>query len=197
MVRGVAGMLGIVALFVAMVVGSFAAFGDIATKAPQGAPAPAGDVETNAEATTNQLAEQAAAIGETVNAGDVSWTVTDAKEETEVRSFTFPPEEIPGDYVSVDFTVENVSEEPVTLTSEEVTLYDASEIEFRPEPDRNSTFVRPELAILFNEHSRLEPGEKREGKLNVEVQPGSEGFVIRLGDTDPTVSEGEYVDLGF
>jgi hypothetical protein len=190
--RTIAGMLGLVALGVAVVVGTFAAFGK---KTPQEGSAGAG-LEATAKA-ANQQAEQAAAVGQTVTAGDVTWTVTDASQETELRSYTFPANTIPGNYVSMDFTVENVSEEPVTLTGDTIALFDASGTEYRPQPDRNSTFVRPELNIVFNERSLLKPGETKEGRVNFEVLPGSSGFVALLGDTDPTVSEGEYVDLGF
>lgn len=194
MIRTVASWLGLVALGAAIVIGMLASFGAFGSKAEQESAAVG--LEATVE-TTNQQAEQAAALGQTVTAGDVSWTVTDATEETELHTYTFPPKSVPGSYVTMDFTVENVSEEPVTLTGDTVTLLDASGIEYQPEPDRNSTFVRPELNILFNEHSLLEPGETKEGRVNFEVLPRASGFVVLLGDTDPTVSEGEYVDLGF
>jgi hypothetical protein len=99
--------------------------------------------------------------------------------------------------VRLDFTVENVSDRPVTLTGETISLYDAAGTEYLPEPDRNSSYVPYEYNILFNELSLLQPGETREGKVNFEVLPNAAGFVARLGDTDPTVSEEKYVDLGF
>jgi hypothetical protein len=194
MMRAVAGGLGLVALGVAIVIGMLASFGAFGSKAAQESAAVG--LEATVE-TTNPQAESAAALGQTVTAGDVSWTVTDATEETEIHAYTFPPKSVPGSYVSIDFIVENVSEEPVTLTGDTMTLFDASGIEYQPEPDRNSTFVRPELNILFNEHSLLEPGETKEGKVNFEVLPRASAFVILLGDTDPTASEGEYVNLGF
>ena len=175
-------------------IGMLASFGAFGSKAAQESAAVG--LEATVE-TTNPQAESAAALGQTVTAEDVSWTVTDATEETELHAYTFPPKSVPGSYVSMAFTVENDSEEPVTLTGDTMTLLDASGIEYQPEPDRNSTFVRPELNILFNEHSLLEPGETKEGRVNFEVLPRASGFVVLLGDTDPTTSEGEYVDLGF
>ena len=146
---------------------------------------------------TDQEAGQTAGIGETVIARDVSWTVTDTSREDELHTYTFPPMSVPGSYVSIDFTVENVSDRPVTLTGDTISLFDAEGNEFRPEPDRNSTFVRPELNILFNEHSLVQPGESKEGRANFGVLPNSSGFRALLGDTDQRVSEGRYVDLGF
>jgi hypothetical protein len=193
--RTVASGLGLVALGVAMVVGLLAAFGAFGGKAPQKGPSAVASEDTTE--TTSQQAEQAAAVGQTVTAGDVSWTVIDTVQETELRTYTFPPKDVFGSYVTMDFTVENVSEEPVTLTGDTVTLFDEAGIEYQPEPDRNSTFVEPEKNILFNERSLLEPGDTREGRVNFEVLPGSSGYRVLLRDTDPTVSEGEYVDLGF
>lgn len=192
--RTVASGLGLIALGAAIVIGLLASFGAFGSKAAQESAAVG--LEATVE-TTNTHTESATALGQTVTAEDVSWTVTDATEENELRTYTFPPKSVPGSYVVMDFTVENVSEEPVTLTGDTVTLLDASGIEYQPEPDRNSTFVRPELNILFNEHSLLEPGATKEGRANFEVLPRASGFVVLLGDTDPTTSEGEYVDLGF
>ncbi len=193
--RNIFGMLGLVALFIVIAIGGYGAF---VNKLPAGYGTAAG-LEAAGEATSQQAGqdEQAAGIGETVNAGDVSWSVTDASRETELHTYTFPPKSVPGSYVSIDFTVENVSDRSVTLTGDTISLFDAEGNEFRPEPDRNSTFVKPELNILFNEHSLLQPGESKEGRVNFGVLPRSSGFRALLGDTDPSVSEGRYVDLGF
>jgi Domain of unknown function (DUF4352) len=191
-VRNVFGMLGLVTLFVVIAVGMYGAF--VSTPPPE-----YGSVvglEATGE-TKNPQAGQTAGTGETVTAGDVSWVVSDASRETELRTYTFPPKSVPGSYVSVDFTVENVSDRPVTLTGDTISLFDAEGNEFRPEPDRNSTFVRPELNILFNEHSLIQPGESKEGRVNFGVLSNSSGFRALLGDTDPSVSEGRYVDLRF
>jgi hypothetical protein len=191
-VRSAAGVLGIIGLFAAIALGMLATFGFFGPKAPVGASASAEQKET-----TNRLAEQAVPVGETVRAGDVSWTVTDAYPKDEVSKYTFPPETIHDSFVRLNFTVENVSDRPVTLTDETIALYDAAETEYLPEADRNSSFVVPRYNILFNELGLLEPGEAREGRVNFGVLPDAEGFVARLGDTDPTVREEKYVDLGF
>jgi hypothetical protein len=193
--RNVAGALGIVGLFAAIVLGMLAAFGVFGPKASV-EPNIVAEQEATTE-TTNQRAEQAASIGETVTAGDVSWTVIAAHPKGELSTYTFPPETTPGSYVHLEFTVENVSESPVTLTDETITLYDAAEIEYLPPADRNSAYVEHEYSILFNELGLLQPGETKEGKVNFVVLPNAAGFVVQLGDTDPTASEGEYVDLEF
>ena len=193
--RIAAGVLGIIGLFAAIALGMLATFGFFGPKAPVGANVSAG--QQAATEATNPRAERAASVGETVRAGDVSWTVTDAYPKDEVSKYTFPPETIRDSFVRLDFTVKNVSDRPVTLTDETISLYDAAGTEYLPEADRNSSFVQPRYNILFNELGLLEPGEAREGKVNFGVLPDAEGFVARLGDTDPTVREEKYVDLGF
>ncbi len=195
MIRNAAGMLALVGLFIAIVLGMLATFGAFGPKASVGSSIAAGQ-EATVEA-TNQRAEQAASIGATVTVGDVSWTVTEADPETELSTYTFPPQTIRGSFVRVEFTVENVSDQPVTLTGEMITLYDAAGTEYLPEPDRNSIYVLPEHNILFNELSLLQPGESRTGSVNFEVLPNAAGFVAKVGDTYPTVSEEKHVDLSF
>lgn len=196
--RDAAGALGIIALFAAIVVGMLATFGTFGEKAPVSSTLPNAEAEV-----TQQQSEQqderasAASVGETVTAGGVSWTVTDARQESELQSYTFPPNDQPGNFVSLDFTVENVSDKPVTLTGEEITIFDQSGMEYQPEPNRNNTFVEPEKNLLFSEFSLIEPGETKEGTVNFGVLNNSSGFIALLGDTDLTVNEGRYVDLGF
>jgi hypothetical protein len=193
--RNAASLLGIIGLFAAIALGMLATFGFFGPKAPVGSSVSAEPGATTV--TNNPRAEQAVPVGETVRAGGLSWTVTDAYPKDEVSKYTFPPETIRDSFVRLNFIVENVSGQPVTLTDETIALYDAAGTEYLPEADRNSSFVLPRYNILFNELGLLEPGEIREGKVNFGVLPNAEGFVARLGDTDPTVREEQYVDLGF
>ncbi len=195
--RTTASGLGIAALLAAIVVGMLATFGAFGKKAPISTIPPGLEAAKVAQQQTGPGGQTAATIGETVTAGDVAWTVIDANRENEVVSYTFPIERLPGPYVSIDFTVENVSERPITLTKDTITLFDAEGNKFRAEPDRNDAFVVPEKNVLFNEFGLLKPGESKEGKANFTVLENSSGFTARLGDTDPTVSEGVNVNLGF
>ena len=194
MMRTTLSALGLVALLAAVVIGMLATFGAFGKKAPIASPLPGMEAEV-----TQQQAEQgeqsAAAIGETVTAGDVSWTVTDAFTEAELSTYTFPPRTTPGNYVSIIFTVENISEEPVTLNEDSITLFDQAGNEYLPEPDRNSTYIEPEKNLLFDESSLIEPGVTKEGRVNFGVLENSSGFTARLGDANPTTSEEEDVNL--
>ncbi len=193
--RNAAGVLGIIGLFAAIVLGMLATFGFFGPKAPVHASVSA-EQEAPREA-HNPRAEQAATVGETVRAGGLSWTVTDAYPKDEVSKYTFPPETIRDSFVRLDFTIKNVSDRPITLTDETIVLYDAAGTEYLPEADRNSSFVPPKYNILFDELGLLQPGDTREGKVNFGVLPNAKGFVAQLGDTDPTLHDEKYVDLGF
>ncbi len=197
MMRTVFGTLGLLALGVAMVVGAFAAFGGFGPKQPLGTEDVAGLEAMPEQPRELDPTASVAEIGETVTAGDVSWTVNDASHESELRRYTFPPHKEPGDFVSLDFTVENVSEEPVTLTEETISILDSEGNEYQPAPDRNDTYVEHEKNLLYSDTGLIKPGETKEGKVNVEVLPHSSGFTAHLGDTDPNSSQGRYVDLGF
>ena len=194
MIKNAAATLGLFGLFAAVLIGMLATFGAFGPKAFV-EPAVIGE-EATVE-TTERVAEQVSPVGETVTAGDLSWTVTEAYPKDEVTSYTFPSGSKPGSYVHMRFTVENVSDKPVTLTDNTIIVYDAAGTEYLPEPDRNSTYIRYEYNILFNELGLLHPGETKKGRVNVGVLPNAESFIVQLGDTDPTRSEEEYVELGF
>ena len=199
MMRSIFGTLGLVALFVAIIVGMLAAFGAFGEKTPI---ASTSSTVVGLEAMpeqTRQIEEtvSVADIGETVTTDDLSWTVTDARPESELHKYTYPPATRSGAFVTMAFTAKNVSEQPVTLTGETITLLDSAGNEFRPEPDHNDAFVEPEKNLLFSESGLIEPGVTKEGRVNFEVLPGSSGFRVHLGDNDPNASGGRYVDLGF
>ena len=196
MMRNLAAVLGLVALGVAIVVGTWAAFGTIGKKAPTGSSV--GSIEATPEQTKQGGQTTAgASIGQNVTTGSIQWTITGAKQETELHRFTIPPHTEHGDFVVLTFTAENLSQLPITLDSDQVTLVDSEGNEFRAVADRNSAYVVPEKDILFNERSLLEPGESKEGEVNFEVLPTSSGFQAYLQDTAPHGSKGESVDLGF
>ncbi len=194
MTRVILGSLALIALLAAIVVGVFAAFGDLGE--PPGDPLPGPPVGRPTTVQVGQVEQTAATVGETVTAGDVSWTVSEAYPQTELQTEGFPRETVSGNYVTVEFTVENVSEEPVTLTEDSIVLFGEGGEKFLPEPDRNNGFVPPDLNMLFNERSLLEPGVSREGRVNFELPAGASASVAQLGDTDPTTEEEKYVDLG-
>ena len=197
MVRAAAGVLGLVALFVAAVVGMLAAAGILGGNVP--ASSPSGGPRVRTVEQVEQIKQTAAKTGENVSAGNLSWAVTDAYRTTELHKATPPPETVHGDFVIVTFTVKNTSDEPITLTEDSVALIDGEGRKFPAYAFDNSPYMEPEKAILFNERSLLDPGKTEEGQVNFRLAEGSSSsnFKVQLGDADPIVNEEKYVDLGF
>jgi Domain of unknown function (DUF4352) len=196
------GMMGLLSLIAAVIVGSLAAVGvlsNAATSSRVGAPG-------------NYAAQQAAApagpakrlLDESVSAGNLRWSVHEVSRRSELDAYTYPPTILHGDFLVVSFTVKNTSEVPVTLTEDSIALVARNGFESRPAASVNSEYVDPEKAILFNEGGLLEPGEETEGRVNFDLTvpfgagPSSElsGFRLQLGDGDPRAEEGERLDLG-
>ena len=197
------GMLGLLSLIAAVIVGSLAAAGVLspaATSSRVGAPG-------------NYAAQQAAApagpakrlLDESVSAGNLRWSVHEVSRRSELDAYTYPPTILHGDFLVVSFTVKNTSEVPVTLTEDSIALVARNGFESRPAASVNSEYVEPERAILFNERGLLEPGEEKKGRVNFdltipfEINPSADlsGFRLLLDDDDPTRKEEKYVNLGF
>lgn len=202
MLRSAASGLGILAFIGAIVVGSLASAGIIGDAAQSFR---VGGSEANTVPATRQFEPKTSLIRESVTAGELTWSVNSARQTTEVEGFAFPPAPLRGNFVVVDFAVENISDGPVTLTPESLVLVDESGRESPPAASVNTEYVVPEYAILFNERRLLNPGEAKRGKViyNLEVpfgvNPAADlsGLRLRLGDGDPTVEEEKYLNLGF
>jgi hypothetical protein len=200
--RLVASALGLVALVAAMVVGALAAtgvLGEAATSSRVGG----SQVETQEEPTLVKPATRS--IDRSVVADKLSWTVDEARLTNVVHGFALPPDPLRGNFVVVTFSVENVSDGPVTLNPESLVLVDEEGRKSPPAASVNTEYVVPKYAILFNEGGLLDPGEKKEGKVVFDlsvpfgVNPSADlsGFRLQLGDGEPTKKEEKYVDLGF
>jgi len=199
-VRSFAGMVGVLALIAALVVGALAATGvlsDAATSTGVGG--------SEAEAETPKSERTTVSIEESVEAGALSWTVSEARRTGEIHSYTYPPTILYGDFIVVTFTVENDSDGPITLTDEAMSLVDEeSGTTGLPAASVNGEYVPPVRDPLFTESGLLDPGEEVDGRVNFHlgVPFGQDptldrsGFSLELGDGDPTAEEEERVDLG-
>jgi Domain of unknown function (DUF4352) len=200
-VRSVAGMLGLLLLVAAIVVGTLAVGGVLSDAAQSYR---VGGSEANVVPAKTRFEPKTVNIGETLGAGDLTWTVDTARQTTEIRGFALPPDPLRGNLVVVTFAVKNDSDGPVTLTPESLVLVDEEGRTSPPAASVNTEYVIPEYAILFNERRLLDPGEEEEGKVVFDlevpfgVDPSADlsGFRLRLGDGDPTTKEEQYVDLG-
>lgn len=190
------------ALIAAIVVGALAAVG-IFGEAPTSSSLTASEPGAAAKAAPATPVRRK--IDESVTTGDLRWTVDEARRVGELRAYTLPPSTLRGDFLTVTFTVENTSDEPVTLTQDSMALAGDEGQEGHPPANLNSEYVEPEKAMLFNEEGLLDPGEEREGKVNFDLaapfgtNPITDlsGLRLLLADEVATRGEGEYVDLGF
>jgi Domain of unknown function (DUF4352) len=196
------GMLGLLSLIAAIIVGSLAAVGVLSHAATSSKVGEPGNNAAREEAAPVRPAKRL--VDESVSAGKLEWTVHEVHRKSELHAYTYPPTTLRGDFLVVSFTVKNTSEEPVTLTDDSIALVDENGLESHPAASVNSEYVDPEKAILFNDGGLLEPGEEAEGRVNFDlsipfgVAPSSElsGFRLQLGDGDPRAAEGERLDLG-
>jgi hypothetical protein len=136
--------------------------------------------------------ESAASIGEPVTVGDVEWTVTDAEQLDELISIRGDYEE--GDFVSIDITLSNNTNQDITLATPFFTLIDDQGREVEPNIDDNFTFLYPEENMLVDQ---INPGATKEGKIIFPAYPDASGFKLQVGEVRFASEETEYIDLGF
>jgi hypothetical protein len=136
--------------------------------------------------------ESAASIGEPVTVGDVEWTVTDAEQLDELISIRGDYEE--GDFVSIDITLSNNTNQDITLATPFFALIDDQGREVEPNIDHNFFFLYPEENMFVDQ---INPGATKEGKIIFPVYPDASGFKLRVGEVRFASEETEYIDLGF
>jgi len=135
------------------------------------------------------------AIGQPVTAGDIEWTVTDARTVNELRQDSFGQfgETKQGNFVWVDLLFTNNGSEPSTLTTQSLALLDSSNRESRPDTDTFG-YIENERNIFLEQ---VNPGVTREGTAIFTVSPNASGFRLRVGDANMFSGAEAYVDLGF
>jgi len=141
-------------------------------------------------------AQQAAVdIGQPVHVGEVTWTVTNARQVSEIREKGFGQfgETKRGNFVIVEFNFTNNSSEAVTLDSASLSLIDSSGNESKVDPDYFSYVPTNKEIFLEN----VNPNVTRPGEVIFTVASGASGFKLRVGDTIPFTDKNGYVDLGF
>lgn len=146
------------------------------------------------EATTQgddyaSISEQAVPVGETVEVGDVAWTVNSVQQTTELSAFG---ESKQGNFVIVDLTFINNGNEPVTLDSASLAIIDNQNRTHETDPDA-SLYVPPDLDLFLNQ---VNPGVTVQGRAIFNVAPDAEGLILQAGDTAMFSDQNAYIDLG-
>jgi len=137
----------------------------------------------------------AVAIGQPVTAGDIEWTVTNARTVSELRQDSLGQfgKTKQGNFVVVDLLFTNNGSDPSTLTTQSLTLLDSNDRESRPDTDTFG-YIENERNIFLQQ---VNPGVTREGTVIFTVSPDASDFRLRVGDANMFSREEAYVDLGF
>jgi Domain of unknown function (DUF4352) len=133
--------------------------------------------------------EQAVAIAQPVDAGDLTWTVTSVQEATELKTFG---ERKTGNFVIVDLGVKNNADEAITVDSESLALLDQQERTHQTDPDA-SLYVPTRLDLFLQQ---VNPGVTQQARVIFSIAPDARGLILRAGDGDPFTEENGYVNLG-
>lgn len=139
----------------------------------------------------NKEAEQTVAIGEPVTVGDATWQVTEARQANQLTAQF--AEQVQGDFVIVNFDFTNNGSQPLTLSSQSMTLIDSTGRESNADPDKFQYIPRDRNIFLEN----VNPGVTDQGQAIFTVASGASGFNLQVGDTTAFSYENGYVDLGF
>lgn len=135
--------------------------------------------------------QPAVALGEPVTAGDTVWTVTEARQATELTAEFAEPEQ--GNFVIVNFDFTNNGSEAVTLDTVSLTLIDSEGRESQADPDKFQYI--PEDRNIFLEN--VNPGVTDQGQAIFTVASDASGFRLQVGDAAAFSDENGYVELGF
>lgn len=197
---GCGGLLGLLVLMIgcAAIIGTNqeTSTQDKAGQAPPAEEANSEEPAVEEPAVEPEPEEEAAEIGETVEVGDVAWTVTNTRQANQLTQQGVPSEFAKteqGNFVIVDFDFTNNGDEAVTLDNESLALVDSEGRESGPSPD--AIFYVPEERQIFLE--RVNPGVTQQGQAIFEVAPGASGFQLQAGDARMFTNENAYIDLGF
>lgn len=142
-------------------------------------------------ASPGQTRNNPVAIGEPLEVGDAVWVIENANQATELSARYSQPEQ--GNFVIVNFTFTNNSEEAVNMDETYLTLIDSQNRRNEADPDKFEYI--PDNRYLFYEN--VNPGVTRPGQAIFTVAPNAEDFTIEAASTEIFSDEKGFVDLGF
>jgi len=147
--------------------------------------------ESEERTAASSTGQSAASVGDTVTLGSAQWTVTDVVRSDILVSRLGTAE---GDYLIVDITFTNNSNQDVTLATPFVILLDSEGREYEANIKDNFLHVYAE-ENMFVDH--VKPGATKEGKIIFSVDnPEASGFKLRVGEARFASDETALIDLG-
>jgi hypothetical protein len=141
-----------------------------------------------------QKGQAPASIGEEVVVGDSAYTVMRAWQETELRDPSGFDDPVQGNFVLVDFTVENRGDEPISVSDIGLYLYDDQGRQFETETDIPLGAI-PEDKDLFL-LDRINPGLSQDVRVVFSVPPDAKGFEMEVS-SGLFAAETRRIALGF
>lgn len=135
-----------------------------------------------------------ASVGEEVVVGEVAYTVTRAWQETRLEDPSGFEEPLEGNFVLVDFTVENRSDEPMSVSDIGLYVYDDQGRQFETETEVPFGYI-PEDRDLFL-IDRINPGLSQDVRVVFTVPPDASGFEMEVS-SGFFASETRRIALGF
>lgn len=140
-----------------------------------------------------QQAQGPARMGEEVVVGDIAYTVTNARQETVLEDPSGFDEPLEGNFIIVDFTVENRGSEPISVSDVGLYVYDSQGREFETETEVPLGYI-PEDRDLFL-MDRLNPGLSQNVRTVFTVPPDAQGFEMEVS-SGLFGAETRRIDLG-
>jgi hypothetical protein len=131
------------------------------------------------------------AINDPLKVGDATWVIQNAAQATELTARFSDP--VQGNFVVVNFTFTNNSNEAVSMDETYLTLIDGQGRRNEADPDKFEYI--PDSRYLFYEN--VNPGVTRKGQAIFTVAPGAADFIVEASSTDLFSDKKGYVDLGF
>lgn len=132
--------------------------------------------------------DNAVALGNTAQNGSLSWTITNVEQTDEIGDEF---DSMSGNFVVVDFQVENTGDQAATIDYAYLLLLDSQGREYEPSIDA-SMYVPTELDPFYTD---ISPGVTSEFRAVYEVAPEAEGLVLEA--TSESFDEGySYLSLG-
>jgi hypothetical protein len=141
-----------------------------------------------------QGARGPASIGERVVVGDIAYTVTRAIQETRLEDPSGFDRPRQGNFVVVDFTVENLGEDPISVTDIGLYIYDDQGRQYETETDVPFGYI-PENKDLFL-LDRINPGLSQNVRVVFTVPPDARGLELEVS-SGFFATETRRIALGF
>lgn len=153
-----------------------------------------GGSESEAEPAEEPVEEQdqTYAINDTVNVGDVTYTVTNAENVAQLEDPYGLDEPLTGNFILVSFTFTNEGSEPATVSDIGMYLYDSQGSQY--ETDTDAAFYLPDDTSLLL-LDRVNPGLSQEVQTVYSVPEDAEELELEV-TSGLFASESARIDLG-